>query len=49
MLEFEALLKTTKSEALMFFLKAVGSGKEPTRGEGPTFLVISSTEKGLLG
>ena len=49
MLEFETLLKATKSEALMFLVKAIGPGKEATRCEGPALLVIASAKEGLFG
>ena len=49
MFELEALFKATESQALMFLLKPIGSGKEATRCEGPALLVIASAKEGLFG
>ena len=49
MFELEALFKATESQALMFLLKPIGSGKEATRCEGPALLVIASAKECLFG
>ena len=49
MLEVETLLKTTKSEALMFPVEPIRSGKEAAWCEGPTLLVIASAKECMFG
>ena len=49
MSEFEALLKATEGEALMFFIEPIRSGEESARSEGPSLLIIATALEGLFG
>ena len=40
--EFKALFEAAESQALMFFIKAVGSGEKSTGCKGPSFLIVTS-------
>ena len=47
--EFKALFKAAEGQALMFFIKSVGSAKESTRCKGPAVLVIAALKECLFG
>jgi hypothetical protein len=47
--EIQALLKATKGQALIIFIKSVRPAKQPAGGKRPTLFIIAPVDKRLSG
>ena len=47
--EFKALFEAAESQALMFFIKSIGTTEQSTRCKGPAVVVIAAMKEGVFG